>query len=130
MINSFGTIRYLDNYWVWVDVDNSLSRYLRRLFLLGHGIKLQKPSNSDHITVVTSHEKEKINTAKLGYMAGDTVSFSISLDLWTNGNAYWYPVISKDIDNFRTALGLDNPRPIPIHFCIGYLFEGKIEHVL
>lgn len=128
MITSCGTIRYLDNYWVWVDVDDSLSRYLRRLFLFGHGIKLQKPSWDDHITVVTSHEKEKLNIAKIGYMAGETVSFSLSLDLWTNGNAYWYPVISKDIDDFRVVLGLENPRPIPIHFCIGYLFEGKLEN--
>lgn len=128
---SSGTISFKNNLWIWVDVEESLSRYLRRLFLRGHGIKLQKPSWDDHITVVSSHEKSNINIEDYiiarELFEGRDISFTIELNLTTNGNAYWYPVISHELDHLREYIGLKNPREIPLHFAIGYLTEGKIE---
>ena len=128
MINTQGIFRYRPNWWAWIEVDYELGRYLRRSFLFGHGIKLQKPSWNEHITCVSTHEKEKISHPELwGKHEGITINFSIQTEaLYYNGNAYWYDVVSNEVDNIRLELGLKNPREIPLHFAIGYLTNGKI----
>lgn len=122
-----GNIQYKDNWWVWLLIDEEFTRYLRRLFLLGNGIKLQRPSQDSHITVISSHEKENLILDKWKINDGIELSFNIDFTLYTNSNAYWYPVISKDLDDFRSNLGLTNPRKFPLHLGIGYLTNEKIE---
>jgi len=125
-----GTLEYRDNYWIWLKVEEEFGRYLRRLFLLGNGTKLQRPSNDSHITVASSHEvtddyRVMYEYYKLLMPNGTKLPFTVDLNLWTNGNAYWYPVKSVAIEDFREKLGLPREREFSIHFAIGYLTQNE-----
>lgn len=129
MITSYATISYRPNWWIIAYVDYELGKYLRKLFSYAHyhTVKLGKPSWDEHITVVSQHEEDKIHKNLWNRHQNRSVSFNIILTPFTNGNAYWYPVESAELDEIRTELGLSNPREVPLHFAIGYLKQGK-EH--
>ena len=120
MISSQGILNY-DGKWCLVECDYNLGRYLRKLFLLGHGIKLQRPARSEHITVVSHHEQVSKNWQ---IRNGELINFDLHTCLYTNGNAFWYPAWSQQLFTLREQLGLGCP-PIPLHFCIGYIKENE-----
>ena len=77
-----------------------------------------------HITIISPYEACDIS--KFGYRSGETLMFEILMEPRTNGNAVWYPVVSQDLDDLRTYFDLPNPKPVPLHLCIGYLRDGKL----
>jgi len=117
-----GQINYSTN-WSWLALELDLGRLYRRLFLRTFGIKLQRPSNGEHITLTSVYERQSISPWKLREY--DFLSFTLGSVLWTNGNAFWLDVLSENIIEFRTSLGLGEPL-ISIHFCFGYRNEEKI----
>ena len=100
--------------WQILELEVDIGRYFRRLFLKGHGIKLEAPSWREHITVISSWDAPLEQD-----FTGETIEFSIELQLWTNGNAFWYPVVSQRLNEIRFQQGLGEPL-IPFHFCFGY----------
>ena len=112
------TIRYRGS-WVIGDVDHDVGRYLRRLFLLTYGIKLERPSNSEHITIASSYEEK--NTILWGVHEGEVVTCIPDMTLWTNGTALWIPIKSDRMEEIREELGLLRVGEIPLHFCVGYI---------
>lgn len=99
----------------YLAVGHDVGRYYRSLFLLTFGLKLQRPSQSEHITVISPDDEAQMN-----FIVGENFSFDIELALYTNGSAIWLPVVSSDIDEMRARLGLGEPYN-SLHFCIGYL---------
>ena len=99
-----------------LNVNHQIGQYLRNLFRLEFGIKLQRPSRSEHVMITFPGEKATYKE--------EILSFSLDSPVFTNGNAFWVDVISNDIKNYRSSLGLLDP-PRNIHFCIGYLSNGR-----
>lgn len=128
MINSTGTIRYRSNWWIWLECDYELGRYLRRLFFAQRFKveKLGKPSWDEHITVVSSHEYLPTFPSLWGKHEGRECEFTVVLEPKTNGNAWWMPVKSVELEGLRIELGLEPERHIPLHFAVGYQYPGKV----
>lgn len=119
-----GTIK-LYNHWGFLELDHQIGRYYRSLFKLTYGIKLQRPSNDEHITIVVPEDNcPLIDHQNLN---GMTLSFLLSLkNLFTNGNAIWLDVESKEIENLRLSLALSPTMIRPCHFCIGYRKQNVV----
>ncbi len=130
MITSIGTLRYRKNWWVWLEVDYELGRYLRRLYFFAqYGCsKLGRPSQDEHITIVSSHEKTDRFEAVWGVHEGREIEFTVLLKPETNSNAVWCPVRSIGLEEIRLELGLSAERHIPLHFAVGYLYPGKVKN--
>lgn len=127
MLTSFGYLNYRDDSLV-IEVDQDLGRYLRRLLFLSTYsiVKLQEPARGNHITVVSKYERGSLNFSSFN---GIRIDFSIELDLYTNGNAFWSPVSSSQAQTIRESVGLGAPYN-PFHFGIGYIKEGKLNEYI
>lgn len=124
MITSYGSIK-LYNRWGFLQCSHELGKYLRKLRynLTNKCQKLQRPSNDEHITIISPHDN--IDLIPYNDRNGDLIKFTVDLDPRTNGNAVWLPVYSIGIGKFRLSLGLDEFPGVPLHFCVGYHREGK-----
>lgn len=122
-----GQLSYSDDWWLTCEISRETGRYYRRLFeMYRWGVeKALPPSNGYHITIISPHELGMFDTSLWGYKSGDTIQFDILLEPQTNSNALWFPVVSKDIDDLRLKFGMPIERAIPLHFCVGYLRQGK-----
>ena len=123
----FGKLRVGYN-WSVIEVDYNLGKYLRNLLYLTSNktLKLQQPSNQEHITLISPYETNNYNKSVLENYDGLRVEFEISTELFTNGNAYWVTIISNRAEKIRESVGLPKQSQIPLHFCIGYIKEGKL----
>ena len=93
-----------------------VGRYYRRLFLGQFGLKLERPSRGEHITVISP--EDHLDSDNIAVYNSSQFQFDVSLNLEWNWSAIWLPVISSDVDLFRQSLGLP---PKTLHFCIGYV---------
>lgn len=115
----------LYNHWGFLELDHQIGKYYRSLFKLSFGLKLQRPSNEEHITIVSP--EDGILLSELHHLNGTTLSSAFNNVLYSNGNALWLDVISKDIEDFRKSIGLSPAMMKPCHFCIGYLGETEMS---
>jgi hypothetical protein len=114
-----GIVRYSTNY-CWVEVDKELGRLYRKLFLRDYGIKLQAPSNGEHISVIT--EWDSVPRPICQIYEGKIVYFSLLNQLYTNGNAVWLDIESPELLELRDLWGLGKPDR-NLHMCIGYQYN-------
>lgn len=112
-----GKIR-LYNHWGFLECDHTIGKYYRSLFLRTFGIKLERPSNDEHITIISP--QDNLLLSDLHAYNGLTLDFTTLSTVWTNGQAYWLDVVSDDIEKFRLNLGLSRHTYLGLHFCIGY----------
>ena len=127
-MNSEGIIQYRDNYWVWLLVDDQLGKYLRKLYYLARKgcHKLGSPSQGEHITVVSSHEKNENFDKFWKKYDGESAEFQILFPPDTNSNAWWYQVKSAKLEDLREELGLPRQRGFAeLHYCPGYERTGR-----
>lgn len=124
MFYSVGTLKY-SRKWCYIEVEHDIGRYFRNLLLLSTGLKLQRPSKKEHITIVSPHDSPLEN--KWRYKENAHVGFKLFSSLFTNGNAFWYEVLSCEALKVRFKLCLEK-NPIPLHLCIGYL-HGKGKRI-
>ena len=105
-----------------ISVPDGLADYLRSLLrLTSYGtLNLQRPQRDYHITICCEPYETVSNPGIL------SLEFEVSLELYTNGNAFWVPVVSQDIENLRESLGLSRICEVPVHFCVGYIKNGKL----
>lgn len=75
--------------------------------------------NGSHITVNYGVTETLVSES------GIVIDFAVVLDVYTNGNAYWCPVVSKQLEEIRSSSGLASSPEFGLHYCIGYLREGK-----
>ena len=124
MIGILKNRRTDDGTWVRLDINDDLGKYLRRLFLKTFGIKLQRPSNDEHITIVCPYDSMYYTTI-FNWYENKPIEFDIEFTVFTNGNAFWVNVFSETLANFRKIVpGIYNQ---DLHFCIGYLSNGIVE---
>ena len=120
-----GTLK-LHNNWGFLVLPHDLGRMYRWLFLRDFGTKLQRPSNQEHVTLVSPWDKRPITDFQ--YLNGQEMKVEIKNEvIWTNGNAIWLDVVSEDIDSFRASIGLGKPS-IELHYCIGYRGHNEDFH--
>lgn len=121
MIDTFGELRKIGYKTFHVICSPDLNKYLRSLFTLSTSKtkKLLPPMNGSHITVNYGVDEE------LRSESGIIISFSVVLDVYTNGNAYWCPIVSEQLEKIRIDSGLNAQNNLGLHYCIGYLREGK-----
>lgn len=121
MIITCGRLKQVGRYTVHVVIADDLGKYLRQLFLLANHRcqKLLPPANGYHITVNDSRDDHLILSREY------EISLTILLEPNTNGNAWWYPVVSTDLEQVRLNGGLSRNPAIDFHYCIGYEREGK-----
>lgn len=124
MIKSVGTL-YVGHRWIKLECDHELGKYLRKLYRqASYGCDvLQRPSHEEHITVVSEYESYDYDDAYKFH--GQRFEFFVDIQPFHNGNAWWYPVYSIQLNRFRSRLMLPRRSEIPLHFCIGYQREGK-----
>ena len=122
MISSEGSLNFRDSSLV-IECESDLGKYLRNLFWLASykTKRLGAPERGNHVTIVSKSESKPF----LSILNGERVEFSILLDPYTNGNAYWLPVCCSLAKTIRSSLGLPPP-VIPFHFGVGYLEIGKV----
>lgn len=103
--------------------DYDLGRLYRTLFLKTFGIKLQRPSRGEHITIIREYSYV-IPLTYVNLMNRCMIQFDLTTEhIYTNGNAFWFDCMSNDIDDIYQSLCL-TPVSNP-HFCIGYLNESN-----
>lgn len=124
MIDTVGHF-YSKNRWAFLSLDLELGRYLRRLFDIDtwNVHKLQPPSNGYHITIASKYD----NPILPFKCSRKKYKLSIEIKPYTNGNAVWMPVHSKEIEAFRISNGLRHVPDIPLHYCVGYLYQGVVS---
>lgn len=105
------------NFFIVLEIQHEIGKYYRSLFLKTFGIKLQRPSNSEHITVVSDYDKTNISNYR--YLDKTIIPFDTDPFLYWNGNAVWVNIHSKELDEIREIIGLGKPI-YDFHFCIGY----------
>lgn len=133
MINSIGHY-YTKGRFAFLKVGLDFGRYFRKLFdLERYGVQsLQPPSNGYHITIASPYDDHK-DTTSIVYRLPESLKvkgyfdFSIIMEPYTNGNAFWYPVVSKDIELFRSYNKIKVLPDVALHYCVGYLEQGKCE---
>lgn len=131
MITYYGILQQTHEKWYSLSIDRSFGRYLRHLFWLSTYkiIKLLPPMRNDHITLIDKWETVEFSREGLIPLIGKQYAFSLSLqNIYTNGNAWWIPIISDELENLRKSLGLP-PKQIPLHWGIGYEYEGKNKEI-
>lgn len=112
--------------WTVAEVDHDLGKYLRSMFLMARGVKLERPSHKEHITIVSEYEEiSEIQRQSLLQHDKKNIEFTLLWDVFTNGNAYWMPIDSIDIKRIRESILLPEQPLIPLHFCIGYVGENN-----
>lgn len=116
-----GTIK-TSTHNVWIEVDRETGKYYRWLYQKYSGIKLQRPSNGDHITVTMNLPISEMPAIK--NLDGWAVEFNTILSPKTNGNAIWYPVSCCYAEAFRELYSMYCKDLTPLHYCIGYLGEN------
>lgn len=118
--NLSGQFVYGPKMWSWVTISHDIGRYYRQLFLQTFGLKLERPCKDEHVTVTSWYDRDKINPIFWGVHTDKTICMTVDPTVWTNGEAVWLPIKSKQLDKIREELWLDEST-IPFHFCIGYL---------
>lgn len=110
--------------WTVLEVDHEIGRYYRKLFLRTFGIKLERPSNSEHISIISPFDSTDYTNILLPYM-GELIEFDLLPTLYTNGNAFWLNVLSGRLEHLRYIVsGIFEQ---DLHFCIGYLNNGIVK---
>ena len=124
MINMQGKL-LIKGRWAFIIVDSGLGRYFRALFNLDSwGVHtLQPPSNGYHITIASPWDDQNI---KYGVQSNISFNYEIEIAPHFNGNCYWYPVYSKNVESWRVSLGLTPTPKIALHYAVGYLYQGKV----
>lgn len=119
-----GTIR-TSKHSLWIAVDLETGKYFRYLFRKFSGIKLQRSSHDDHITVLTDIVGD-FHRAYHGFEIG----FQIDMKPQTNGNAIWYPVTCPFMTRLREERKDESSYTTDLHYCIGYLYAGKVQDMV
>lgn len=101
--------------WGFAYLDHEIGKFYRSLFLLTYGIKLQRPSNSEHITIYNPTDGDRASDIKI-----NKLTFVIKNELELFNEAVVLRCESVELNAIRLAYGLNVIEP-ELHFCIGYV---------
>lgn len=134
-MNSTGTLRYSPKlngsherrdggstkWWLVLDVDPELGRYLRQLHHLAtyRTQKLQKPAWEVHISVIRDEEPLDEFKPLWEKYAGLELCFEYELNAEGNETYVWLPVVCEAALDIRVEMGLPRSPIFPLHCTIG-----------
>lgn len=130
---STGTLHYSpkllgegSKWWLVLWTDPQLVKYYRHLHHLDtyYCDKLQRPAWDSHITVIRDEEPPEENKPLWLKYENQTVEFSYSPEIGTDGNYCWLPVYSLQLLDLRTELGLPREPYHSLHLSIGHRGES------
>ena len=98
-------------------VDRQLVRYYQWWIWREFRIKITDSAWKPHATLIRGEKPRKPLLWNLH--EGHKVQVSYSPKLLTNGNHWWLPACSTDLENIRTELGLRARPYVPFHITIG-----------
>jgi len=115
-----GTYKYGRN-WCIIECDEEITRYYRHLYYLYtyKTIKLNRPRDPSHISVVTIYDKKPPEYYDFKYQ-GEKVDIAYDLDFHSCDTYVWMTVSCPHALSLREELGLGQPH-YPFHLTIGNL---------
>lgn len=106
-------------WWLIVEADEELGRYLRHLFLLAHWRtrRLQGPLWGTHVSVI----RGEVPPLPQGWGEGDGAAVDFVLDLRAQETQgfVWCPVQCPALLDLRQRLGLSRQPQLPLHLTLG-----------
>ena len=112
-----------DTQWLLLNSDESIIDYytywIKKHYWLD---KFQRPKHGSHISVIRGEIIEDglfYNHWKKYH--GKKIEFQYSNEIHNNGEHFWLPVYSKELENIRLELGLTNVPVFNFHLTIGRL---------
>jgi len=76
------------------------------------------PMNGCHVTFIAGEKDDRIITLdEIKPFLGKDIVFHYENEIWTNGRAFWLPVVAPELDFIREQLGL-KPR-MQFHVTLG-----------
>jgi hypothetical protein len=109
-----------EKWWLVLDCDEAIGTYYRDLYRLFHyrTRELIRPAWDSHITVIRN--EEPTNKEVWEKYAGKQVEFVYESSLQTDGNYWWLTVVSEELLDVRTELGLPRDPQFPLHLSVGH----------
>lgn len=106
-------------WWLIIDGDPELGRYLRHQFWLAHRRvrSLQSPLWGTHVSVIRG--EAPVDAARWGREDGQRVTFEIDPVPQETRGYVWYPVRCDAVLDLRERLGLPREPVPPLHLTIG-----------
>ncbi|MGO1070654.1 hypothetical protein [Lysobacter sp. CA199] len=106
-------------WWLIVDCDPELGRYLRHLYLLGHRRTraLQSPLWGPHISAIRGERPVAMDAWKRG--DGATIEFAYQPQAHETDDYVWHRVRCEALLNLRETLGLPREPEPALHLTIG-----------
>jgi hypothetical protein len=135
---SLGSLRYSpkkykakeeQNWWVVLDCDPDIGKYYRHLYhLSSHRCRrLWRPAWAEHVTVLRNEEPPEPFKPLWERYAGETVEFTVSPVLRTNGEFCWLDVTCDFLLDLRVELGLAREPEYPLHLTVGHTNERWVD---
>jgi hypothetical protein len=114
-------------WWLIIDCDPELGRYLRHQYLLGHRRtrSLQAPLWGPHISVIRGETPPRMEAWKRG--DGGAVEFVYDPRPQQTDGYVWYPVRCEAMLDLRVALGLPREPEPALHLTIGNDKHGETD---
>lgn len=131
MFRSTGVIHYSpkligprvsDKWWMIIDCDPEIGRYLRHLYHLSRYRceTLSRPAWKEHITVIRDEEPLQSLQPLWEAYQGCTIDFLWDLTVHTDGVYYWVPIQCSFALEMREELGLARNPYFPLHLSIAH----------
>lgn len=127
-MRSIGILRYSpkllgnksEKWWLVLDCDSNIVNYFRHLYRLSHynTREIVKPAWDSHITIIRNEEPP--HKEFWDKYAGLSVEFDYEHSPKTDGNYWWLSVISDQLLDIRTELGLVRDPEFPLHLSVGH----------
>lgn len=106
-------------WWLIIEADEELGRYLRHLFLLQHWRtrRLQGPLWGTHVSVIRGEPPPQ--SQHWGEGDGAAVEFALDLHAQETQGFVWCPVQCMAVLDLRERLGLAREPQPPLHLTVG-----------
>ncbi|MFM2394617.1 MAG: virus [Bacteroidota bacterium] len=118
-----------DTQWLLLNADDSIIEYYAYLVKKRYWLeKFQKPKHGSHISAIRGEIiEDSLFHQHWKKYHGQVIEFYYSPKVENNGEHFWLPVYSKDLEQIRIELGLNPVPQFNFHLTIGRLREEDIN---
>lgn len=126
MFKSYGKIVYnpvagkaKNQWWMIIETPKDILDYYHHWILKEENIKLQKPLFGSHISVIRGEEPAEHKKDLWCKYDQEEIYFQYSNDIETDGQHWWLPITSKQLEEIRSELGFDKYPEHGYHLTLG-----------
>ena len=92
--------------WFFLKCDNEIGKYYKWLYSR-YLLSWKDCLNGVHITFISGNREHKIITEDtMQIYLGKSITFRYTSQIYTNGRAFWIPVICDELQEIRLSVGL------------------------